>query len=50
MDKEKNELDELTREIDRIIADNKKFLARVMDDDFEPDEDVGGEDDIIEEL
>jgi hypothetical protein len=50
MDKEKNELDELTREIDRIIADNKKFLTRVMDDDFEPEEDVGDEDDIIEEL
>jgi hypothetical protein len=50
VDKEKNELDELAREIDRIIADNRKFLARVMDDDFEPEEEVGDEDDIIEEL
>ncbi|HLO27264.1 MAG TPA: hypothetical protein VK187_14235 [Geobacteraceae bacterium] len=38
MDREKNELDELTREINRIIVDNRKFLARVMDDDFEPEE------------
>jgi hypothetical protein len=47
MDQEKHELDELTREIDRIITDNNKFLARVMDEDFEPeeeDEEEGGED------
>jgi hypothetical protein len=51
MDTEKNELDELTREIGRIIADNRKFLARVMDDDFEPEEEAGDEgDEIIEEL
>ena len=40
MDKENNELDELTREISKIITDNKKFLARVMDDDFEPEEEA----------
>ena len=39
MDTEKNELDELSREIKKIIAGNRKFLARVMDDDFEPDQD-----------
>ncbi len=39
MDKEKNELDELSREIKKVIAGNKKFLKRVMDDDFEPEED-----------
>jgi len=50
MDKEKNELDELAREIDRIIADNKKFLTRVMDDDFEPEEELEEESDIFEEL
>jgi hypothetical protein len=50
MEKEKSELDDLTREIGRIIADNRKFLARVMDDDFEPDEEDDEEDDIIEEL
>jgi hypothetical protein len=48
MDKGNNELDELTREIGRIIADNRKFLARVMDDDFEPEEDDGEENDIID--
>jgi hypothetical protein len=50
MEKEKNELDELTREIGRIIADNRKFLARVMDDDFEPEEETGEENDIVEEF
>ncbi len=39
MDKEKNELDELSREIKKVIAGNKKFLKRVMDDDFEPEVD-----------
>jgi len=50
MDKGRNELDELAREISRIITDNRKFLARVMDDDFEPEEDIGEEDEITEEL
>jgi hypothetical protein len=52
MDKEKNELEELTREITRVIADNRKFLARVMDDDFEPEMEEGeeGEDEVMEEL
>ena len=50
MDKEKNELDELTREISKIITDNKKFLDRVMDDDFEPEEEVEEEEEIVEEL
>jgi hypothetical protein len=50
MDKEKNELDELTREIDKIITDNKKFLARVMDEDFEPEEEGEEEGEVIEEL
>ncbi len=43
MDKEKNELDELSREIKKVIAGNKKFLKRVMDDDFEPEEEDSGE-------
>ena len=50
MDKEKNELDELTREISKIITDNKKFLDRVMDDDFEPEEEPEEESEITEEL
>ena len=50
MDKEKNELDELTRVISKIITDNKKFLDRVMDDDFEPEEEVEEEEEIVEEL
>ncbi len=38
MDAEKNELDELSKEIKKVIAGNKKFLKRVMDEDFEPEE------------
>ncbi len=38
MDQEKNELDELSKEIKRVIAGNRKFLKRVMDEDFEPEE------------
>ena len=50
MDMEKNELDELTREIRKIISDNRKFLARVMDDDYEPEEEVEEESEVVEEL
>jgi hypothetical protein len=46
---EKDEFDELSREIRKIIAENEKFLARVMDDDFEPVEEEG-EEEIVEEL
>ena len=50
MDK-KNELEELSREIRRIITDNEKFLARVLDEEFEPEEeDAKKEDEPIEEL
>jgi hypothetical protein len=38
MDTGKNELEELGNEIQRIIRENEKFLSRVMDDDFEPEE------------
>ena len=37
MDEAKNGIDELTREIRRIIAGNRKFLDRIMDEGFEPD-------------
>ena len=43
-----DEFDELSKEIRKIITDNEKFLARVMDDDFEPEEE--GEEEIAEEL
>jgi hypothetical protein len=35
MDETINELEDLGREIRKIISDNKKFLDRVMEDDFE---------------
>jgi hypothetical protein len=50
MDAEKNELDELSREIKKIISGNKKFLEKVMDDEFEPDEEVEEEAGTLVEL
>lgn len=38
MDETVNELDELSKEIRKIISDNNKFLDRVMDDEFEAEE------------
>lgn len=35
---EKDELERLAEEVKRIISDNRKFLSRVMEEDFEPDE------------
>ena len=43
MDEEKNELDELSREIKKIISDNKKFLDRVLDDEFESEQEAAEE-------
>lgn len=46
-----DEMEELSREIKKIITDNKKFLDRILDDEFEPeDEEESGEDEITEEL
>lgn len=33
-----DEFDELTREIRYLIKDNKRFLERVREEDFEPEE------------
>ncbi len=38
MTEPKEDLQELASGIARIISDNKKFLARLMDDDYEPEE------------
>lgn len=50
MDMEKNELEELSREVKKVIADNKKFLDRVMDDDFEPEEEGEEDEEPVEEI
>ena len=34
----KDDLQELATGIARIISDNKKFLSRLMDDDYEPED------------
>ena len=38
MVEKKTEPDELSKEIKKIISENKKFLYRIMDEEFEPDE------------
>ena len=41
----KDDLQDLASGIARIISDNRKFLSRLMDDDFEPEEEIdSGED------
>ena len=46
---EKDEFDALSKEIMKMISDNLKFLSRVMDVDFEPEEEVE-DNEVIEEL
>jgi hypothetical protein len=50
MVEEKTELDELSREIRKIISENEKFLKRIMDEEFEPDEESEEEAGTIVEL
>jgi hypothetical protein len=50
MDTENNEFAELSREIRKIISENKKFLDRVMDEDFETGEETEEEAGTIVEL
>lgn len=38
MERDRQELDDLTRDIQRVLADNRTFLDRILDDDFEPGE------------
>lgn len=38
MGDERIELDELSKEIRKVIENNRKFLDRVMDEDFEPED------------
>lgn len=51
MTDEHDELSVLAQEIQKIIADNRKFLERVQDEDFAPvDGEEVAEDDVTEEL
>jgi hypothetical protein len=38
--KDQKELEELARSISSLIQDNRKFLKKVMDEDFEPEEEI----------
>ena len=41
MDEVTNGVDELSKEIRKVISENKKFLDRIMDEEFEPEEETG---------
>jgi hypothetical protein len=41
-------LDELRRDIDRRIRDNKRFLERFLDEDFDDDDDDEGDEGELE--
>jgi hypothetical protein len=47
-----DEFEDLTREIRNLLKDNERFLKRVLEEDFEPEEEVEAEDSIedFEEL
>ncbi len=49
---ERNELEELALNIRKLVNDNKKFLEKVMDEDFEPEEETeeGIEEDSAEDF
>jgi len=40
----------MSREIRKIISENKKFLDRIMDEEFEPDEESDEEAGTVVEL
>jgi hypothetical protein len=44
------DLEELQREVERRIRDNRRFLERFMDDDFVDDGEPEEEDETFEEL
>ncbi len=50
MNQEKNELEALCDEIRRVISDNMKFLSRVMDEDFEPEDGEEDEGDLLADV
>lgn len=50
MELEKNDLEELGREVQRVIEDNAKFLARFMEEDFEPEDENDTEPELVQEL
>jgi hypothetical protein len=41
-------LEEISREINKTIEENKRFLNRILDDDFEPEDDEEGDEDLVE--
>ena len=53
MENEREELEELSREVRKVIADNRKFLNRILDEGDIPEddgEDAGADEEPFEEL
>ena len=44
------EFEELARDIRNLIRDNKRFLDRVMEEDFEPEADETDSEDSLEDF
>jgi hypothetical protein len=40
VDKEKDRLDELSKDIGKLIESNRKLVSRIMDEDFPAEEEV----------
>ena len=45
---DQQELEELARSINNLIQDNRKFLEKVLDEDFDPEEE--GEEETVEDF
>ena len=45
---DQQELEELARSINNLIQDNRKFLEKVLDEDFDPEEE--GEEGTVEDF
>jgi hypothetical protein len=45
---DQTELEELASAVRKIVKDNRKFLNQVMDEDFEPEEEI--EDDPVDDF
>ena len=51
MEADDKQLDELTKQIRQVIDGNRKFLDKMLDDEFEPEEgELEEEPEVVEEL
>jgi|PlaIllAssembly_1097288.scaffolds.fasta_scaffold3246511_1 hypothetical protein len=51
MEADDRQLDELTKQVRQVIDGNRKFLDKLLDDEFEPEEEeLEEEPELVEEL